>query len=42
MIIFISLHKKLCKENDVHIVDGTKIQETNIDETKLDNLIQST
>ena len=33
--------KNWCKENDIHVVDGTKIQETNVDETKLDNLIKA-
>ena len=30
-----------CKENDVHIVDGTKIKETKVDDSKLDNLIKA-
>ena len=28
-----------CKNNNVHVVDGTKIQETKVDDKKLDNLI---
>ena len=30
-----------CKNNNVHVVDGTKIQETKVDDTKLDNLIKA-
>ena len=33
--------KNWCKENDIHVVDGTKIQETNVDDSKLDNLIKA-
>src|SRR5210317_728480 len=30
-----------CKNNDVHVVDGTKIKETKVDDIKLDNLIKA-
>ena len=30
-----------CKNNNVHVVDGTKIQETKVDDKKLDNLIKA-
>ena len=30
-----------CKENDVQIVDGSKIQDTNIDDKKIDDLIKA-
>ena len=28
--------KNWCKENDIHVVDGTKIKETSVDDNKLD------
>ena len=30
-----------CRNNDVHVVDGTKIKETVVDDNKLDNLIKA-
>ena len=33
--------KNWCKENDVHIVDGTKIAHTKIEDSKIDNLIKA-
>ena len=32
--------KNWCKENDVHVVDGTKITHTKIEDSKIDNLIK--
>jgi len=34
--------KNWCKENNVHIVDGTKIKEKTVDNSKIDDLNQST
>jgi superfamily II DNA or RNA helicase len=33
--------KKWCEDNNVQVVDGTKIKDTNVDDTKLDNLIKA-
>jgi len=30
-----------CKDNDVHVVDGTKIKETKVDDKKVDDLIKA-
>jgi len=33
--------KKWCEDNNVQVVDGTKIQDTNVDDKKLDQLIKA-
>ena len=33
--------KKWCEDNNVHVVDGTKIQDTKVDEAKVDKFIEA-
>ena len=41
LVKFILILLYWCKENDIQVVDGTKIKDTNIDISKVDEFIKA-